>query len=133
MSYDIFVLDLPADITDVDQIPADFKAGHLGPRAAIVDAIRRVVPEAAFDETGWASIDGADYSVEINLGTEDPVDSFAFHLRGGEEALFVVANILDTLGFRAVAPGTESGLFTLGTATQAYARWRAYRDHVAGS
>lgn len=133
MSYDIFVLDLPADITDVDQIPADFKPGSIGSRATIIDGIRRVVPEVAFDETGWASIDGADYSIEINLGTEDPVESFAFHLRGGEEALFTAANILDTLGLRAVAPGTESGLFTLGTAGQAYATWRRYRDHAAGA
>ena len=133
MSYDIFVIDLPPDITDVDQIPANFKAGPLGPRGPIINAIRRVVPEAMFDEAGWASLDGGDHSIEINLGLDDPVESFAFHLRGGEKALFVAAAILDELGLRAVAPGTESGLFTLGAATHAYAVWRAYRDRAAGS
>jgi hypothetical protein len=56
---------------------------------------------------------------------------FAFHLRGGEEGLFVVAEILAALGVRAFAPGTESGLFELDRASEAFLRWRACRDQVA--
>jgi hypothetical protein len=133
MSFDVFVQDLPPDIQAVAEIPDDFKPRSLGPRSGLIDAIRRVVPAAVFDKAGWAAIEGPNYSIDVNLGTADPVQSFTFHVRGANEALFIVADILDALGLRALAAGSESGLFTLGTAAPAYAAWRAYRARVADS
>lgn len=131
MSYDIFVQDLPANAASIADIPGDFTPRGLGPRATIVEAIRRAAPGVLFDETGWAAIDGPDYSIEVSLGVEDPVQSFAFHVRGGAASLFVVATILDDLGYRALAPDTESGFFRLERdARDAYARWRAYLAQV---
>jgi hypothetical protein len=133
MSYDIFVLDIPQAVTRVEDVPADFVPRPLGPRQRIVEALRRAVPDLALDETGWGSIEGPDYSIEVNLGAEDPISSFAFHVRGRETALFVIADVLNDLGCRAVAPGAQTGIFSLDSdALEAYARWRAYRDHAGG-
>ena len=129
MSFDIFVQDLPLGVAAIDEIADDFVPGSLGPRARIVEAIRRLVPEVTFDADGWADIERPDYALEINLGVSDPVKSFAFHLRGdaGDTALFVVAAILEELGLRALAPGTASGFFELeADAREAYARWREW-------
>jgi hypothetical protein len=129
MSYDIFVRDLPAAAASIEDIPDDFSPKPLGPRGRIVNAVRRA--GGVLDESGWASIEGPGYSIEVNLGLDDPVSSFAFHVRGGDTALFVVWDVLNELGCRALAPGTDSGFFELGADTlEAYARWRAYRDHA---
>jgi hypothetical protein len=58
MSYDIFVQDLPANAITIADIPDDFISRALGPRSAIVDAIRRIAPDVTVDGA-WATIDTA--------------------------------------------------------------------------
>jgi hypothetical protein len=130
MSFDVFVQDLPPSARSVAEIPGDFQPQPLGKRSLIIEAIKHVVPSANFSDPTWGTIDGKGYSIEINMGAADPVRSFAFHLRGGQEALFVVAEILAELRLRALAPGTESGFFDLGELQPAYARWKAYRNQM---
>jgi hypothetical protein len=112
MSYDIFVQDLPREVNDVDEIPDDFTPGSLGPRSRIVEAIRRAVPSVSIDDSHWATIQGPDYVIEINLGDRDPVDGFACHVYGGgDAALRIVSRILHDLGMRALAPESDGGIF----------------------
>jgi hypothetical protein len=132
MSFDVFVQDLPPSARSVEEIPGDFQPQPLGKRSVLIKAIKRVVPSANFSDPTWGTIDGEGYSIEINIGEEDLVSCFAFHIRGGQEALFVVADILAELRLRALAPGTESGFFDLGELASAYARWKAYRNQVVG-
>ena len=132
MSYDIFVQDIPAGAKSVSEIPDDFAPQPIGPRSEIVAAIRRAAPEVDFTQPDWGRIDTDAYSIEINLSLDDPVLSFAFHVRGDERAMFQVADILAELGARALAPDTESGLFDVDQGTDAFLRWRAYRDRVCG-
>jgi hypothetical protein len=133
MSFDIFVQDLPETARSVQEIPADFEPRPIGLRAAIIDGIQRIVPEAVFDEPAWGSIDGEGYSIEINIGSDEIVQGFAFHIRGGRGAIEVVARILDGLKLRALAPGTRSGFFTMDELGPAFATWEDYRDRVVTS
>jgi hypothetical protein len=132
MSFDVFVQDLPGDARTVADIPDDFAPRPLGRRADILAGILRVVPGADFSDPTWGRIDSAGYSIEVNIGPEDPVQGFAFHIRGAQDALVVVANILAELRLRAIAPGTKSGFFELSELAAAYSRWQAYRSKVVG-
>jgi len=131
MSFDIFVQDIPANAKGAEDIPDDFRPQPIGPRRALVAAIRKVAPEVKFATPEWGTIDADDYSVEINIGLHDPVMSFAFHVRGSERGMFLVAEILAELGARAFAPGTESGFFEVDRGAEAFLRWQAFRDRVA--
>jgi hypothetical protein len=131
MSFDIFVQDIPLEAKSVEDIPDDFAPQPIGARSRVVAAIRKVAPEVTFARPEWGTIDGEGFSIEVSLGLDDPVMGFAFHLRGGEEGLFLVADILAELGVRAFAPGTEAGLFEVDRAGEAFSRWRSYRDRVA--
>ena len=131
MSWDIFVQDLPAGITSTEEIPNDFRPGIIGKSADIVARIKEVVPSADFTRPSWGTIDGQDYSIEINIGEEEYLRSFALHVRGGNSATIMVANILNHLGLRALDPGSESGLFTSATEAEAsLQKWRGYRDQA---
>ena len=130
MSLDIFVQDIPADARSVGDISGDFLPQPIGARSWVVSAIRKVAPEIKFARPDWGTIEGEGYSIEVNLGLDDPVMSFAFHLRGGEEGLFLVGDILAELDVRAFAPGTESGLFEVDRTREAFSRGRAYRRRV---
>jgi hypothetical protein len=132
MSFDVFVQDLPRDARTVADIPDDFTPQPLGRRADILAGILRAASGADFTDPTWGRIDGPGYSVEVNIGPEDPVQSFAFHIRGGPEALLVVAGILAELRLRAIAPGTESGFFEPSEFGGAYSAWQEYRRQVVG-
>ncbi len=56
----------------------------------------------------------------------------AFHVRGEDGALGLIAEILDLLGVGAFDPQSESGIFQLDEATASLAAWRAYRDRTIG-
>ena len=110
MSWDIFVQDLPPGIGSVGEIPNDFRPQVITTREEVLQAVREVQPQAAVSDPSWESIDGADWSVEVNLGDDGPLKSFAFHVRGSEEAAYVVHEVLERLGLRALDPSNESGI-----------------------
>ncbi len=130
MSFDVFVQDIPPDAREVGDIPDGFVPKPIGARSAVVTAIQKVAPEVEFRTPECGTIEGDGYSIEVNLGLDDPVTGFALHVRGSQDALFIVADVLSELGVRAFAPGTESGLFEVNRSSAAFLRWRAYRDGV---
>ena len=117
----------------MEDIPEDFAPRPIGERADILAGILRAAPSADFRDPTWGHITGPGFSIELNIGPEDVLDSFAFHIRGGQEALFVVADILSELRLRAIAPGTESGFFEPAELGEAYLRWRDFRRQVVGN
>jgi len=133
VSWDIFVQDIPPSVASIQDMPDDFRPANLGPRDDLIRRISEVVPEADFSDPSWGLIDGDTYSIEVNIGDDHTVDSFAFHVRGGNEAASVVARILDHLKLRAFDPQSDSGIFSPGPAAlESLRKWRAYRDQVAG-
>lgn len=132
MSWDIFVQDIPASVRAVSEMPDDFEPQLLGKRAEIIARIREVVPTSDFTDPTWGQINGPDFSIEVSLGDMEDVHSFAFHVRGGELAAVVVADVLRHLGFRAFDPNSDSGIFELDDAAAGLRKWRTYRDHIMG-
>ncbi len=133
MSWDIFVQDMPLGLTSAAEMPDDFTPMPVGLRREIIEKIRATVPAADFSDPSWGTIDGQDFSIEVNLGKEYEVDGFVFHVRGGNMAAFVVEDILGRLGLRAFDTNSESGLFSIGPdGSEAQKKWRTYRDQVLG-
>jgi hypothetical protein len=90
-----------------------------------------VVPQADFSDPAWGKIVGDSFSIEVNMGHSDEVESFALHVRGNDLAIGVVAEILEHLNLRGVDPQSEtSALFTPETAQMSLRAWRSYRDSV---
>ena len=133
MSWDLFVQDIPASATSVTEIPDDFRPSSIGKRADIIVQIQEVVPTADFTSPDWGVIDGPGYSIEVSMGKVEDVHGFALHVRGNDQMVFVVADILEHLGLRAFDPTSDSGIFGLDQEQAAgLRRWRAYRNEVIG-
>lgn len=129
MSWDIFVLNFPADAKTANDIPHDFVGKPLGSRHEIIAKIREVVPTAVFPDKSWGKIEGPGLDIEISLGDEEIVRDFAFHVRGSEESAACIADILRHLKLRAVDSQT-SEFFDLNRAADGYQKWKAYRDQI---
>jgi hypothetical protein len=132
MSWDIFVQDLPATARTLEDIPSDFAPAVLGGRADLIRRIEAVAPSVDFSDPAWGILETSNFSVEFNIGDEDPVQSFALHVRGDDSAAAFVSDLLTRLGLRALDPQSDSGLFEPGgAAVWSLRRWRRFRDSLA--
>ncbi len=86
MSWDVFVQQLPEGVRHVADIPDDFVPGALGTRREIVAGIRDVFPKVDFSDPEWDRVERRGFSIEVNMGADDPVMSFALHIRGDRSA-----------------------------------------------
>lgn len=132
MSWDIFVQDLPHVAKTLDDIPDDIQPKTIGTRADIIAKIKTVVPSADFSDPSWGIIDGDGFSIEVNIGGKDPLMGFAFHVRGGDAAVGVVAAILEVLGLRAIDSQTGDFFKAGPEALKSFRAWRACRDRLVG-
>ena len=131
MSWDIFVQELPPNVRTVADIPDTFRPGPLCERADLIRRIKEFTPAVDFSDPSWGSLEAPTFSVEFNLGRQEVLDGFALHVRGGDAAAGFVAELLSRLGFRALDPQSESGLFEAGEIAEAsLRRWRECRDRV---
>lgn len=134
MSWDVFVQDIPEDvqrISDMHEKYSNFKPRPIGMRSDIIKKIKEIIPEADFSNPSWGVIDETEFSIEVNMGDQEECIGFAFHVRGGDAAAFVIYDILENLGLRAFDPNSETGLFEISSdAIAALQRWHQYRDKV---
>jgi hypothetical protein len=133
MSWDIFVQDIPGTARSVADIPDDFSPRPISSPSRVLDAIRAAAPFADVSDPTWVRLDAPGVSIEVSLGTDDPLDSFAFHVHGGDCSAGVVADILDRLQLRAFDPASDSGIFDPSRAAESFHRWQEYRNHVLES
>ena len=130
MSWDIFVQDIPSAAQSIADIPDDFRPSPIGSRSRVLQAIRSAAPFAEFPDDSWARLDAPGVSMQISLGTDDPQESFAFHIYGGDCSAGVVADILFRLNLRALDPASDSRIFDPSHASESLQRWQQYRTHV---
>lgn len=130
MSWDIFVQDLPKDASRIEDIPSDFRPQPILPRERIVEVFKEVAPFTDFSDPEWWRVSCERFSIEVNIGTEDPSKGFALHVRGGEEAVGFVGEILQRLGVRALDVCSETGFFDRVKSQESFRKWTTYRNHV---
>lgn len=129
MSWDILIMDLPRGAQTVSDLPNDFRPRPLGSRSDLITAILSAAPMADFSDPSWGEIVAKDFTIEVNMGKDDQVDSVMLHVRGGQGAVALIADILDQLNARALDIQTGE-IFGETTAATSFAAWRAYRDRI---
>jgi len=130
MSWDIFVMDIPLSATSADTVPSDWVPGPIPMREEILRAIIEVDPTADLSDPSWVRVNGAGFSVEVNIGKECPLTNFTCHVRGGDYSIGFIADLLARLKLRAFDPGSATGIFDPATASESLARWREYRAQM---
>ncbi|MHB9861114.1 hypothetical protein [Streptomyces sp. YIM S03343] len=132
MSWDILLLRLPDDITSVQEIPDDYMPEPFGRRDDVLVTVAQAVPQADLSDPAWGELLGPTWSMELNIGEDDPVDSIMLHVRGsGDDVLAPVFRLAEALRCK-VIDCAEGDLITPGQ-TSGWHAFQQFRDRVIGS
>ena len=122
-------MDLPLDALSVSDLPDDFVPPPCGLRSVLSQEIQELAPGTDFSDPAWGHFATPDFSIEFNMGDTEVVDGFMLHIRGGDSAVGLVADLLEHLGLRAVDCSTGD-FFAPASAIESLRAWRAFRDRV---
>lgn len=132
MSWDVLFVAAPPGIRSLDDL-AEVEVPPLGPRAAVVQAVRDALPASDWSDPSWGRLEGDGFSIELNVGDGDPVESIMLHVRGGDGALAVIRQVAAALGRPAIDCGAGTVIdFDAPDAAEGLHAWREYRDRVVG-
>lgn len=125
------LLRLPEGVTSIDKIPDDF-AAPLGPREEVLAAIAKATPTADLTDPSWGVLEeSGEWSIELNIGSREPVNSVMLHVRGGGDvdvAIFTLANALEC----GVLDCSDGELLTPESTGDGWQAFQEYRDRVLG-
>ena len=109
MSWEVLLLRLPDHVTSMEGLRDDEGTPPLGPKPWVLDAVRRALPESDLTNPTRGQVEGPGWSIELILGSTDPVDSIMLQVRGNyDDALAPIFRLAAELGCRVVdvVPGT---------------------------
>ncbi|MFJ4689612.1 hypothetical protein ACIQNG_38450 [Streptomyces sp. NPDC091377] len=132
MSWDVLLFRLPNDVTSVQQISDDYAPAPLGSQHDVLAAITQAIPETDLSDPTWGELLGPTWSMELNIGTEDPVDSIMLHIRGGgDDVLTPVFRLAGAL--RCKVLDCAEGDLIIPLETSGWYRFQQYRDRMLRS
>ncbi len=131
MSWDILLLPLPADVTSIDDLPADHESPPVGSRSSVHRALRSAAGEVDLTDPTWGELLGPTWVIELGIGEHDPVESVMLHVRGGEDdVLPVIFRIPRALGCRPF--DCSNGELLAVDAQASWNAFRTFRDRMIG-
>lgn len=129
MSWDVFLMHLPPEISRIEEINESSSFG-LGEKSEVLSRLVNILPEIKFQDSSWGSLDTKEFSIEFNIGDDDPVDSILLHIRGGDSAIDAIDKLCQSTGWRAIAITTGDFISFDHDPIAGLQKWRAYRDQV---
>jgi hypothetical protein len=131
MSWDVLLLHLPDDITSAQDIPDDYAPRPLGRLHEVLATVSRAEPEADLSDPTWGDLTGPTWSIELNIGSEDPVDSIMLHIRGsGDVVLASVFRLADAFGCKVL--DCSSGDLITPEGPSGWHAFQEFRDRAVG-
>lgn len=129
MSWDVLLLRLPDNIASVQEIPDDYAPPPLGRRQEVLTAVSQSFPEADLSDPAWGELLGPTWSMELNIGSKDPVDSIMLHIRGSRDnVLAPVFRMASVLGCKVL--DSSAGDLITPQDTSGWHFFQEFRDRV---
>lgn len=134
MSWDVLVLNAPQDVGSTDDLDDETEFPPLGPAAELRARLQAELPELNLSDPTWGELGGDGWSIELNLGRDDPIHSFMLHVRGsGDDALPMINRIAAVTGGRALDFSTGDFLRGGPSDVTGWHEFQQFRDRVVSS
>ncbi len=93
MSWDIWVVAAETPPPPVAQMPDDWEGVPFGSLKEVREIITTHLPGTDWSDVAWGTYESPGYSLEFNIGEEDPCSSFMIHVRGGGEVVSIIEKL----------------------------------------
>lgn len=133
MSWDVYLMKIPENISSVVEMGNDFESQPLGNHEDILKVFKELFPTSDFTDPNWGMLDTEDYAVEFNISKSDPVDSIMLHIRGNDKSVEIVEGICKRTGWRAIDTGSGDFIDFSNSPENSFKEWSRFRNQVLGS
>jgi hypothetical protein len=131
LSWDVLIMRFPENIATVEEIPDDFRPEPLGSGPVVREQLLRSLPAMDLSDPSWGRLRSHQWSMELSIGPEEPVDSIMLYVRGtGDDVLQVIDTIVESVGARALDISAGGFLAPGATRTAGWHSFQRYRDQV---
>ena len=128
MSWDISLFNAPPGMT-IEEIPRDYEPAPLGSAVEVLGRLQAAFVDLDLGDPTWGDLERSGWSIEFNIGRENPVRSIMLHVRGGgDDVVQVVRETAQVLRCRAL--DCSSGEFIEDGGRDGWADFQAFRDRV---
>jgi len=91
MSWDVMVFNYHGSPPkDFDDLPDDHKPDPLGPADEVRASVSKYLPGVDWSDPTWGDFVGEGFSIEFNVGNDDPITDMMLHVRGGGDAISAI-------------------------------------------
>ena len=98
MSWDVVILNLSPGTAVLEDVPESAEI-TLGALPHVLDLLRQIFGENIdLADPTWGTLEGETFSVEFNIGTQDPCDSIMLHVRGDDAAIYPIKSCVTPRG-----------------------------------
>ena len=131
MSWDVIIMKVPESFTgDFDELPEDWMPGNICTHKYLKNEIIKLFPKINNDDSSWMMLDEETYSIEFNVGEDDPINTITLHVRGDDKALESIKIFSEKLYCKALDT-TEGEIIDFSDEpNKGFSKWREYRNKV---
>jgi hypothetical protein len=129
MSWDVMVFHLRERPQSLDDLSEDTML-PLGAAAEVRRAISAVLSGVDWSDCAWGLYGGDGFSIEFNVGKEDPIQSMSLLVRGGGDAIADIMKLVVANGWLALDCSTSEFLDPAAPSDEGWVGFQKYRDKI---
>ena len=130
MSWDVMIFNLrgasPPPIEQMQE--GDYES--LGPADDVRQRISSLLSGIDWSNPTWGIYEGDGFSIEFNVGQDDPIDTMMLHVRGGGDAISAITRLARPLGWSALDCSTSQFLDLDNPSHAGWEGFQRFRDKV---
>jgi hypothetical protein len=126
MSWDVIVMKFPKDFDgNLENLPQDFEPENICTREYFETEIKKIFPKINYE-----TLNEDTFSIEFNIGEDDPIQTISLQIRGDNKALKSIKMICEKFNCQALdTTKCEIIDFTKET-NEGFSEWQEYRNKV---
>ena len=133
MSWDVHIFSPLADVRAADERTKESDFPPLGSASEVRRQLLETVPRLDLSDPTWGDLESPTWSIEVGLGSDDPVRSIMLVVRGtGDDVVAVIAKIANAVGGRVFDPVTGDYLTGGPADLTGWHAFQAFRDRAFG-
>ena len=131
MSWDVTLMKLPDNFDgNWENLPEDFEPKIMCTQEYLQKEIKKLFPNINNDDPTWMILDEETFSIEFNVGNNDPINSIMLHVRGEQEALKAIKIFSEKFNCSAIEIDGGRIIDFTAEINEGFSEWQKYRDQI---